>query len=128
MPMPRDLNPDSPVTVVPERGVLVMRFPPGHMDGHAVRQMYELTVQHISKPNARLLVELTGVQHVSSAGLGMFVTLRKKCLGVGAQMHLFVPDAQVMRLFTIMNLQIVLPMFDTRDDALARFKPPADPR
>lgn len=102
-----------------------MRFPARRMDGHAVRLMYELTVSAISEPNARLLIDLTDVPYISSAGLGMFVTLRKKCLGAGSQMHLFVPDAQVLKLFTLMNLQIVLPLFVSREEAFMRFKPPA---
>lgn len=125
MTTPDPSNANNSVTVQTERGVLVMRFTSGRMDGHAVRQMYELTVQHISTPNARLLIDLTGVEHIASAGLGMFVTLRKKCLGVGSQMHIAVPDSQVRKLFTVMNLQIVLPLFETCEQAFARFKPPA---
>lgn len=115
------------VVVEPQRGVQVMRFPPGRMDGHALRQMYELTVAQINRPNARLMIDLTGVTQVSSAGLGMFVTLRKKCLGVGAQMHIVIPDPQLWEMFTIMRLEIVLPLFRERDEAFTRFKPTAAP-
>ena len=109
-----------------ERGVQVMVFPAGVLDGNAVRRMYELGVEHISAPNARLLIDLTGVTRVSSAALGMFVTLRKKCLGNGSQMHVAVPNEEVMAVFTLMRLEIVVPIYDSRDEAFTRFKPAAD--
>lgn len=118
--------PTPAVTIRPERGIQVMTFPPGKMDGHTIRQMYELTVQAIDQPNARLLIDLTGVQQVSSAGLGMFVTLRKKCLGIGSQMHLFVCEPQLLAVFNTMRLELFLPLFTTREDAFNRFKPPAE--
>lgn len=120
-------HPAIPASVVvrPERGVHVMVFPTGKIDGNAVREVYEQTVAHIAVANARLLVDLTGVQHVSSAGIGMFVTLRKKCLGVGSQMNIAVPNPQVMNVFNIMRLELVLPLYPTREQAFAAFKPPA---
>lgn len=124
MPDPQS-TPNATVTVHTERGVRVMSFPAGRLDGQAVRQMYELTVQEIHSPNARLLIDLAGVTAVSSAGMGMFITLRKKCLGVGAQMHLTAPDPQVWESFQIMRLDLVLPLFPAREDAFAKFKPPA---
>ncbi len=125
MPTPSDFSAEPAVVIQAERGIHVMRFPTGKMDGQAVRQMYELTVHEISEPNARLMIDLSGVSYVSSAGLGMFLTLRKKCLGVGSQMHLFVPDPQVWDLFAITNLLKVLPLFRSREEALMKFKPPA---
>jgi anti-anti-sigma factor len=120
-----ELSPESAVTVCEERGIQVMTFPPGHMRGDAVRQMYELTVSQITQPNARLLVDLTGLNHVSSAALGMFVTLRKKCLGVGSQMILAVPDPHVWEAFRVTGLDRFLPLYPTREQAFSQFKPPA---
>lgn len=120
-------TPPANVTVHTERGTRVMTFPAGRLDGNTLRQMYELTIQEIHAPNARLLVDLTGVVVVSSSGMSMFITLRKKCLGIGAQMHLAVPNPQVWNTFTLMRLDQVLPLFQSREDAFLKFKPPAKP-
>ncbi len=123
-PSPTPQDPE-PVHLTTQFGIQVMHFRHPRMDGQTVRQMYELTVQTIYQPNARLLIDLTGVEYVSSAGLGMFVTLRKKCLGVGAQMHLLVPDPLVMDMFKVMRLEMILPLYAELGTALRRFKPPA---
>ena len=56
----------------------------------------------------------------------MFVTLRKKCLGTGSQMHVAVPNEEVMAVFTLMRLEIVVPIYNSRDEAFIRFKPSAE--
>lgn len=111
------------VAITKEAGdVTVFAFPRGQIDGHAVRELYEQVVQVIDHPNACLLVDLEGIEIISSGAMGMCVTLKKKCLGVGAQMHIAVPRAQVMQMFQIMNLHMVLQLFASRDEAVAAFK------
>jgi len=123
-PMP---DPPQHVAMSSERGVKVMTFPAGSMDGKAVRLMYEHTVEAIDAPNARLLVDTSGIDLVNSGAMGMFVTLEKKCLGVGAQMHLYVPSEHVQHALQLMRLDRVLDVHTDRERALQSFKPPAEP-
>ena len=102
--------------------VTVFAFPRGQIDGHAVRELYEQVVQIIDHPNACVLIDLDGIEIISSGAMGMCVTLKKKCLGVGAQMHVAVPRAQVMQQFQIMNLHMVLRLFVSRQEAVAAFE------
>ncbi|MCC6579221.1 MAG: STAS domain-containing protein [Phycisphaeraceae bacterium] len=119
----------KPVVVVwDDRHLLhVMRFPAGKIDGGGVRLMYELAVAAIDRHDRRLLVDFTGVKHLTSGVLGMLVTLKKKCLGIGAQMQVLVPEPQAMETLHLMNLHRVLSLADTFDEAFAHFKPSASP-
>ena len=113
------------IEITDQHDVKVMTFPDGRMDGSAIRKMYETTVELIDQPNMRLLVDLSGIDMVSSSAMGMFVTMKKKCLGVGAQLNIFVPSESVMGAFNLMRLNRVLNLHSSRDDALRAFKPPA---
>jgi anti-anti-sigma factor len=126
--MPTDAAPISPLAenaplVVEQSDNLVRVAPPGRkFDGLAVRALFETAMQLISRRDLRLLVDLTGVDLVTSGAMGMFVTIRKKFLSTGGQLHIAVPDPQVMQQFELLNLQRVLHLFPNVDDALARFK------
>lgn len=103
-------------------GVMVMTFPPKHVDGIGVRQMYEAAADLTNQRNARLLVDLSGVPMVSSGVMGMLLTIKKKFLQSGGQVHIAVPDQRVMTTFHIMNLHLVLPLFPNPEEARKKFK------
>jgi len=103
-------------------GVTHMRFPAGKVDGNAVREMYETAAQLLDHRNLKLLVDFTGVPLLSSGAMGMLVTLRKKMLSVGGQMHVAIPDPNVMETMRIMNLHIVLNLFEDVETARGAFK------
>lgn len=113
------------LSVQQEHGVKVLRFPRGQIDGNGVREMYEQAIGLMDRPNVRLLIDLAGVEMISSGAMGMLVTINKKSLGVGAQMHVAVPGDLQMGAFRTMNLDRVLKLFADASDALRHFKPSA---
>lgn len=126
--MPTDAAPTSPPAetpplVVEESERYIRVAPPSRkFDGLAVRSLFETAMQRISQRDLRLLIDLTGVDLVTSGAMGMFVTIRKKFLSTGGQLHIAAPDPQVMQQFELLNLQRVLHLFTTVDEAVARFK------
>jgi anti-anti-sigma factor len=105
-----------------ENDVTAIRFPRGLIDGVAVRELYETAAQLMGNRNLKLLIDLTGVPMVSSGVMGMLVTIRKKLLMVGGQLHIAVPDPHVLEEFHVMNLHLLLHLFADVTEARSRFK------
>lgn len=105
-----------------DRGAHVIRFPSGEVDGTAVRELYEQATQLTNTPNAHLLIDLTGVKMVGSAAMGMMITVKKKCLHSGAQLHIVIPTEYVMHAFEAMNLHLILAVFRRYEEAIENFR------
>ena len=99
-----------------------MRFPRGHIDGIAVREMYEAAAAMMDQRNVKLMVDLTGVDMLNSGAMGMLVTMRKKFLHTGGQLHIAAPDPLVLESLRMMHLDRVLTLFESVSEAMARFK------
>ena len=109
------------VRIERDGGMLHLTFPRRTVDGVAVREMYEAAADYFDDPHLKLLVDFTGVPLINSGMMGMLVTLRKKLLQSGGQMHVLIPDPQVMQTLQIMNLHLVLTLF-SEPEAARRFK------
>jgi anti-sigma B factor antagonist len=107
-------------------GDLVMiRFPRGRVDGSAVTELFEAASQVVAGRGAKLLVDLSGVNHVNSGGVGIMVTLQRRAMTQNVAFHLAIPSEKVRETFEVMHLHRVLSIFHTVDEALAAFKPEA---
>ncbi len=103
-------------------GVFVMSFGEGGVDGHGVREMYETCVRLLGEDCRKLLVDFSGLEHVSSGAMGMLVMIRRKCLSVGAQLHVVVDESSVMESFELMKLPAIFGVFGDVKGALDGFK------
>jgi anti-anti-sigma factor len=99
-------------------GHIRISFPQGKIDGNGVREMYEAAAQILNQRGPKMLVDFTGVGMVTSATMGMLVTIKKKCLSAGAQLHIAIPDSRVMQQMQIMNLHRILNLFPTPQEAV----------
>jgi len=90
----------------------------------------ELSIQEIeeelgqlveSEPGIRLLLSFRNVDHLSSAALGMLVTLNKKVKEQSGSLKLSDINRQIFEVFKITRLNRVFEIHDTADDALAGF-------
>ena len=74
-----------------------------------------LTVDH---PD-RLILDLEGVTHMDSSGLGQLVSIWSSIRNKGGHMTLLNPTQRVQRLFDITRLNTVFEIFDREPDAVA---------
>jgi anti-anti-sigma factor len=72
---------------------------------------------HAEKPT-RLLVDLTGIQYVSSAGLRVFLMLAKKLQKSGGRLVLCNMSGSVREVFDIAGFSKILQIEDDREDGL----------
>jgi len=66
-----------------------------------------------------VVVDLTHVTFIDSTGIGVLVGALKRARERGGELVLVCPQPRVRRIFEITGLMKVLPLFDTRDAALA---------
>lgn len=97
-------------------------FPKARFDGNAVRDLFELT-NTLPGQHAKLLVDTTGLPTVPSGAMGMLVTIRKRFLATGGQLHVALPDDQVMESFRIAGMERLLHLFESVEAARDAFKP-----
>lgn len=102
--------------------IACVTFPLGRFDGIAVRELFECS-NELPSSHPKLLVDTTGVSLVPSGGMGMLLTIRKRFLAMGGQLHVAIPDANIMQSFELASMQRMLELFESVKDARARFKP-----
>jgi anti-sigma B factor antagonist len=90
----------------------------------------ELSIQEIGdeldqlvegQPGIRLLLNFRNVDHLSSAALGMLITLNKKIKEHNGALKLSDINKQIFEVFKITRLNRVFEIHDTADQAIAGF-------
>lgn len=75
-----------------------------------------------SEPNPRILLDFRKVEHLSSAALGMLITLNKQLAERQGQLVLANIHPQIFEVFKITRLNKLFNIQDTTDNALKQFK------
>lgn len=99
-----------------------VRFPAARTDGVAVRELYETAIELLEAPPAKMLVDLSEVPLVTSGAMGMFISIRRKFMGHGAQLHIAAPEPMVRESMRIASLHLILQIYDSVEAARAAFK------
>ena len=90
----------------------------------------ELSIQEIgeelnhlveTEPGVRLLLNFRNVDHLSSAALGMLITLNRKVQEQNGALKLSDINRQIFEVFKITKLNRVFEIHDTADQALSGF-------
>ena len=75
----------------------------------------------IERGRFNIVVDLGGVSHVDSAGVGMLVAKQKTVHGHGGDIKLVHVSSRSQRLLAIMRLAMVFETFDDEDEAIRSF-------
>ncbi len=70
----------------------------------------------------KLLLDFTGVEHLSSAALGALITINNRIRKKGGQLRLANIDPQIYEVFAITKLNKLFQIHDDSEAALASFK------
>ncbi len=81
----------------------------------------ELSRLVADKPGIRLILCFKTVEHLSSAALGMLITLRKKIEQGGGKLRLSDINTQIFEVFKITRLNKVFDIYPTIDQARTNF-------
>lgn len=89
----------------------------GEVDFHTAPTLYAYLVEQMGR---RVVVDMAGVSFCDSSGLGALVTAHKDYRTKQADMVLAAPRPNVARLLRLTQLDSVIGVFDTAQEALAR--------
>ena len=92
----------------------------GQMTQLGVEQATSEFLGCTAKRGVDAIVDLSGVTFMASAGLGLLAAARKQLLKADAKIVLLNPTAQVASTIRASRLDILLPITDSLDEALAR--------
>lgn len=91
----------------------------GEIDAHTADQVRSAVDAAIS-PGTQLVVDLSRVTFMDSTGLGVFVTALKHLRENEGSLDLIITSPRVMKVFELTGLDVVIPIHEDREAALAR--------
>jgi anti-anti-sigma factor len=98
---------------------VTVAMPSGRMDTLTSEQIGAELIAALTACSAGLLVDMSGVPYLSSAGLRAFVTLGKTAAATGKKIALFNVPPAIFKLFKLTSLDQALNLSETESDALA---------
>ncbi len=95
----------------------------GEMDLHSAPQLRAALADITQSKQARIVVDLSEVMFVDSTGVGALVGALKRAREAGGALHFCGAQPRVRRVFEITGLLGAMPIFDSREEAVAAFAP-----
>ncbi len=102
---------DSGVTIVVVRGVIKL--------GESAKTFSAFLREVLDQGSNPVLVDLEGIDHVDSTGLGELVGYLQRFEEQGRRMAFINPARRLRKLFELTRLNEVVPIYDDRKQAIA---------
>jgi anti-anti-sigma factor len=103
-----------------EDGVTVVQ-PEGRIDTEAAEQLDQVLQAAVAEGNDRIVVDMSKVEYISSAGLRSLAAVLVKCRDAGGDMKLAALNERVTRVFKIIGFDLLMSVTDTTEAAIAEF-------
>ena len=98
-----------------------MFLPEGRIDTQAATDMDEALQSAVSAGKHNMVVDMSGVDYISSAGLRALAAVLVKSRAEGGDMKLAALNARVTRVFRIIGFDVLMSVHDTLEAAIADF-------
>ena len=92
--------------------------PTARIDGSELIQTETRVEELIGSGHKRILVDMSGVNFVNSAGLRTLLIVGKRLQTAGGVLSLFALQENVARVFEIARFNNIFPIFNSQSDAL----------
>ena len=103
----------------------VILLPGGRIDLSNADVFKDALLEAIAEAKAAVVLDLSGIEYVSSAGLRSLMIATKTGAERGVALGVAAMQPVVKEIFTISRFHLVLPCFETVREALAKLDPPA---
>jgi anti-anti-sigma factor len=90
----------------------------GHLDAPNTMAIEEGLRALLGRRGDQVIVDLSGVEYMSSYGLRMLMLCAKALAQAGGSLHLAAAQARVMDLITLAGYDTLFPVHETVEDAL----------
>jgi anti-sigma B factor antagonist len=90
----------------------------GYLDGHTFVDLERRLDALLKERGGRVVVELSGLTYIASAGVGVFINGLHKARAGGGSLQLATPSQSVREIFGILGLESVFTIHDTIESAV----------
>lgn len=108
---------EFPMTTTTSGAVVIS--PQGRLNVVAASALREQLRDQVSSGNIRLVVDMSGVDLIDSAGLSALISGLKDARQAGGSLHITQPSKQVRHLLTLTNLNRVFEPCDATDGTVS---------
>jgi len=91
----------------------------GEFDIYSAPRFKEMFSAHIQQGDRSFVVNLEAVNYLDSSGLAAVVAMYKKSAAAGGTLRLVAPQPRTKRLLSISGVDRIIPIFNSRAEALA---------
>ncbi len=117
---------DAPLLVwfdlLEELGIVVLTAK-GPVDGYTYDLLQKRINQSIADGHYRIVVDLSGVNYISSAGLGVFIAARNRVIEKGGSIVLLNLSKPVREIFRALSMDEYMNVAASMQDAIQAFHP-----
>jgi anti-sigma B factor antagonist len=106
--------------ILPDKGVVLMHLA-GFLDAHTFERLEEAISGLFAKGHYKLVVDLAGVEYISSAGAGVFIGTLSEAHEHNGNIVLMNPTPNVREVFDLLGLTQIFQIVDDCPAALAAF-------
>lgn len=94
----------------------------GSIDAHTVKRL-ERELAELQRAGAnKILIDLTGLEYISSSGLMLLVTTRRDLQAAGGELLLVKPRPEIYKVFTMVGLMDLLAFVKSPEDGWKALK------
>ena len=102
-------------------GDITVFLPDGRIDTLAADEMDQALQAAVAGGNHKIVVDMSEVDYISSAGLRSLAAVLVKCRDEGGDMKLAALNERVTRVFNIIGFDLLMSVHGTSDAAIADF-------
>ncbi len=102
-------------------GDVTVFLPVGRVDTQAATEMDQALQAVMSAGNPNMVVDMSGVDYISSAGLRALAAAQVRSKAEGGDMKLAGLNERVTRVFNIIGFDVLMSLHDTPEAAIADF-------
>lgn len=106
---------------VSERDQVTLLIVSGRVDSNNAEQLGEALVREIDQGKTSLVLDLSGVDYMSSAGLRELVSAYKRAQNEKGDLRIAQPSARVLELLEVAGLDSVFQIYSTPTEAVGSF-------
>ena len=102
-------------------GAVTVIQPDGRIDTEAAEQLDQVLQTALTEGHSRIVVDMSKVEYISSAGLRSLAAVLVRCRDEGGDMKLAALNERVTRVFKIIGFDLLMSVTDTPETAISEF-------
>jgi anti-sigma B factor antagonist len=103
-----------------ENGVAVLKVS-GYLDTTTATELETALYGLLNRKERKIVIDLSGVNYISSAGWGIFIGEIKEIRHKGGDLKLAGMSGDVFEVFQLLEFNTILEAYESTDDAIAAF-------